>query len=95
MILVARCRHCNTSRVWEQLPDGRVLPPLTDVGAGAKRYPYPCRVARGKVQQAGPRSAAEGQRVGSIESCEPLILTPGERMVRELAGMRKTRKRRV
>jgi hypothetical protein len=73
VILVARCKHCDTSRTWEQLPDGRVLAPATDVGAGAKRYPYPCR---------------------EREQCEPLILTPGDRMVRDLAGLRGARKRR-
>jgi hypothetical protein len=75
LILVARCKHCDQSRTWEQLPGGEVLAPATDVGAGAKRYPYPC-----------PEAASE--------QCEPLILTPGERMVRDLAGLRGARKRR-
>jgi hypothetical protein len=73
--LVARCKHCDAQRTWEQLPDGSVVAPLTNVGAGAKRYSYPC-------------AASDDER------CEPLILTAGDRMVRELAGMRRTRKRR-
>jgi hypothetical protein len=50
--------------MWEQLPDGSVVPTEVRGPRGIRRYPYSC--------------ASAGA------SCEPLIRTPDERMVREL-----------
>jgi hypothetical protein len=63
LTIVVRCKHCGTLRTWEQLPDGSVWPPATDVGAGAKRYPYPCSVMPESGGGCAPIFATQATRI--------------------------------